>query len=84
MPQTLETFQLNMLQPIQNPEDARPDAMKFAASLTITKGQAVSVTTATGLGSPLVPGASDGTQLFVGFRCLRLHHRRQRQGVLQR
>jgi hypothetical protein len=67
MPQTLETFQLNMLQPMQNPEDARPDAMKFAASLTISKGQAVSVTTATGLGSPLVPGASDGTQLFVGF-----------------
>jgi hypothetical protein len=67
MPATLETLQLNMLQPIQNPEDARSDAMKFAANLTITKGQAVSVTTATALGSPLVPGASDGTQNFVGF-----------------
>jgi hypothetical protein len=29
---TLETFALNMLQPIQRPEDARQDAMKFAAS----------------------------------------------------
>jgi hypothetical protein len=67
MPTTLETYALNMLQPMQRPEDARQDAMKFAASLTVSKGQAVSVTTATALGSPLVPGATDGTQNFVGF-----------------
>jgi hypothetical protein len=67
MPTTLETFGLNMLQPIQRPEDARQDACKFAASLTITKGQAIGVATATGLGQQLVPGASDGTQNFVGF-----------------
>lgn len=67
MPTTIETYALNMLQPAQRPEDARQDAMRFAASLTVRKGQAVSVTTATGLGGVLVPGGSAGAQNFVGF-----------------
>ncbi len=67
MPTTLETFALNMLQPAQRPEDARQDAMRMAASLTISKGQALSVTTATGLGGLLVPGGSGGAQNFVAF-----------------
>lgn len=67
MPTTLQTYALNMLQPMQRPEDARQDALRFAASLTITKGQAIGVKTSTGLAQQLVPGATDGTQNFVGF-----------------
>lgn len=67
MPTTLITQALDGIQPAQRPEDARQDAMRFAASLTINKGQSVSVTTATGLGGALVPGGSGGAQNFVGI-----------------
>lgn len=67
MPATLLTQATNMLQPIQNPQDARTDAVKFKASITLVAGQAVGIKTSTGLAEALVPGASDGTQNFVGF-----------------
>ncbi len=67
MPTTIEINALNMLQPAQRPEFAMQDAIRLAASLTILKGQALSVTTATGLGGVLVPGGSGGAQNFVGF-----------------
>lgn len=67
MPTTLETFQLNMLQPAQRPEDARQDAIKLGVSLTLTKGQALSIKTADGLGYALAPGSSDGTQTAIGL-----------------
>jgi hypothetical protein len=67
MPSTLITAALDALQPIQRPEDARQDALRFAASLTVAKGQAIGIRTSTGLAEPLVPGATNGTQNFVGF-----------------
>lgn len=67
MPATLITAALNMLQPAQRPEDARQDACKFKASITMTKGQAIGIKTSTGLAEALVPGATDGTQNTVGF-----------------
>lgn len=57
----------NMLQPVQDPEDARQDAMAFGANLTVLAGTAVAVKTSDKKTYPMVPGASDGTQNFVGF-----------------
>jgi hypothetical protein len=67
MPVTAITAALNMLQPVQRPEDARQDACKFKASITLIAGQSVGIKTSTGLAEAMVPGASDGTQNFVGF-----------------
>lgn len=65
---TIETWDLsNILQPVQSPEDARQDAVRWGPSLTVLKGMAVGKKTADGLCYPMVPGASDGTQNFVGF-----------------
>jgi hypothetical protein len=67
MPATLVTQALNAVQPVQRPEDARQDAVRFKASITLAAGQAVGIKTSTGLAEALVPGASDGTQNFVGI-----------------
>lgn len=64
----IEQFDLSqILQPVQRPEDARQDAVKWAANLTIRYGTAVSRKTADNLIYPLAPGQSDGTQTFVGL-----------------
>jgi len=67
MPITLETWQLNMLQPAQYPNDARQDAVKPGVSLTVVKGQALAIKTADSLAYPLATAASDGTQNAIGF-----------------
>ena len=68
MPTLIETFDPSqILQPVQYPQDERTNALKIAPNLTIARGQALSIKTIDSLGYPLVPGAADGTQLFVGF-----------------
>lgn len=68
MPTQIEVFDLTqILSPIQRPHDARIDAGRFGASLTITKGQAVAIKTSDGLFYPLDRGASNGLQTFKGF-----------------
>lgn len=67
MPTTLITQALNMVQPVQCPQDARQDAVRFKASITMTAGQSFGIKTSTGLAEALVPGASDGTQNFCGI-----------------
>lgn len=68
MIQTVETYDMSrILQPAQSPEIAKQDAARFAASTTFVAGLALGRKTADGLLYPMVPGASDGTQLFVGF-----------------
>lgn len=64
----IEQFDLSaILQPMQSPEEAEQDALVFAPSLTIVKGTSIGIKTADKLGYAMLPGASDGTQLFVGF-----------------
>ena len=65
---TIETFDMSqILQPAQRPEDARQDACLMAASQTVVKGTAIGIKTSDQKGYIMVPGASDGTQNFVGF-----------------
>lgn len=64
----LEQFDLSqILQPVQNPQDARQDAVKWGASLTIARGQAIAIKTSDHLAYAFNPSASDGTQNFAGF-----------------
>lgn len=57
MPATIETYDLTqILQPFQNPEDARQDAMPFGAGLTVKAGQAVGKKTSDNLCYPLNNG----------------------------
>lgn len=69
MPVTIvETYdESRILQPVQQPADARQDAVRFGASLTILRGTALGIKTADGLAYAMVPGATDGTQNFIGF-----------------
>lgn len=56
-----------ILQPVQRPEIARQDTGKWAPNLTVSKGMAAARKTSDSLLYPMVPGASDGTQNFIGF-----------------
>lgn len=69
MPVTLiESWdQLMILTPVQNPNDARQEAVIWGASLTITAGMAIGMKTADRKAYPFASGASDGTQIFAGF-----------------
>lgn len=57
----------NILQPAMPSGFQRMDPFAFAASIQITRGQAVARKTSNGLAYPLNLNASDGTQTFAGF-----------------
>lgn len=68
MPTVIETFDPGqILMPVQDPQDERTDAVKCGANLTIPRGCAMGLKTADQLAYPMVAGAGDGTQLFIGF-----------------
>ena len=69
MATTLETFQISgyVLTPVQNPQDARLDAVQFGNSLVLYKGTAVGRKTSDNKCYAFTAGASDGTQNIVGF-----------------
>ena len=59
MPQLIETFDLTQIcQPAQLPGDARQEAVRWGANLTITRGQAIGVKTADGLCYPFAAGSA--------------------------
>lgn len=67
MSTTVATFAQIKLEPYINPQFARTKAARFAPSLTIARGTLVGQTTATGLYTPYLSGASDGSQVPVGI-----------------
>lgn len=56
-----------ILKPAKLPELARTDAFRFGASLTIPSGRAIGLKTSDHKAYAFASGASDGTQLMIGF-----------------
>jgi hypothetical protein len=83
MPVTAITAALNMLQPVQRPEDARQDACKFKASMTRRRPGGRHQD----LHRPRRSAGAGCIGRHAELRRLldvRLHHRFQRQGAVQR
>lgn len=56
-----------ILQPVQRPEDARQDAIKFAASQTFKMGDIIAIKASDGLGYPYAAGGSGGLGVGVAL-----------------
>lgn len=68
MPTLIEVFDPStILQPIQRPEDARQEAVKWGPNLTVKFGQCAGRKNTDNLVYPLNPGAGDGTDMFIGI-----------------
>ena len=63
----LETFSTDILTPVQEPGDARQDAVAFGPSLTIRAGQSVAIKTADKKAYAFASGGADGTESWKGF-----------------
>lgn len=67
MPRTVETFTNDRLKPTAFPDMARKTSGRFVANATFAKGQAVGRVTSSGLLTAYNSGASDGSQVCLGF-----------------
>lgn len=67
MPITNSSYSNNRLQPAQWPHDAKHDAMRFGASLTIAKGTLIGVVTATGHGAAYNDALATGVETAVAI-----------------
>lgn len=70
MPTTLSTFNPAKLEPVEYPEDARIDAVKLGASLTLVKGTLLGKRTSDGLHYAYNDALTDGTQTAT---CILVH-----------
>lgn len=67
MPVTLDTYSNAKLNPAEYPQDARIDAARLTASVTLAAGTVLGKITATNRLAAYAPGASNGTEVAVAI-----------------